>query len=57
MMLTDTGQHLLYISAAELRQYLYRRPREPFAETHLPWSVGKKNIAKNSAKSIPFFRP
>jgi hypothetical protein len=58
MMLTDIGQHLLYLSAAELRQYLYRRrPGEPFAETYLPWSVGKKDIAKNNAKSIPFFGP
>jgi hypothetical protein len=45
-MITDIGQHLLYFSAAELRQYLYGRPREPFAETHLPKSLGREILQK-----------
>ena len=53
-MLTDIGQHLLYISATELKQYFIGAQgtfcRNPPAES--VWQV-VKNIAKNSAKAIP----
>jgi hypothetical protein len=54
-MLTYIGQRRLYISSTEQKQDLNRGPGNLLQKTHLPWSIWQvvKNIAKNSAKSIP----